>query len=214
MRSWGIGDSVPTISGGEVAIITAYSGDVECKSTSKEAFNVMSSASGLVNQNIASEETYIIKNNSNAGIDLKLDVNAVYDYAKYNEKYAVTDFGYSKISLSQYINKSATIAVTNKNEEAVTVYYLSDNASLVSVQKSESPALIKVELESGKSWYFENTGDKGTRIITQHDVKWPYYLNLNWGAYVKYDDNNKVVDFRYSSCETAYLDAGYKETNY
>ena len=214
VRSWGIGDSVPTISGGEVAIITAYSGDVECKSTSKEAFNVMSSASGLVNQNIASEETYIIKNNSNAGIDLKLDVNAVYDYAKYNEKYAVTDFGYSKISLSQYINKSATIAVTNKNEEAVTVYYLSDNASLVSVQKSESPALIKVELESGKSWYFENTGDKGTRIITQHDVKWPYYLNLNWGAYVKYDDNNKVVDFRYSSCETAYLDAGYKETNY
>ena len=305
VRSWGIGDSVPTISGGEVAIITAYSGDVECKSTSKEAFNVMSSASGLVNQNIASEETYIIKNNSNAGIDLKLDVNAVYDYAKYNEKYAVTDFGYSKISLSQYINKSATIAVTNKNEEAVTVYYLSDNASLVSVQKSESPALIKVELESGKSWYFENTGDKGTsiqteytksggleyavytkedkiyefnynatfasylgigykevitnngentvnfylpgffgfienheteekalikvelesgkswyfentgdkgtRIITQHDVKWPYYLNLNWGAYVKYDDNNKVVDFRYSSCETAYLDAGYKE---
>ena len=305
VRSWGIGDSVPTISGREVAIITAYSGDVECKSTSKEAFNVMSSASGLVNQNIASEETYIIKNNSNAGIDLKLDVNAVYDYAKYNEKYAVTDFGYSKISLSQYINKSATIAVTNKNEEAVTVYYLSDNASLVSVQKSESPALIKVELESGKSWYFENTGDKGTsiqteytksggleyavytkedkiyefnynatfasylgigykevitnngentvnfylpgffgfienheteekalikvelesgkswyfentgdkgtRIITQHDVKWPYYLNLNWGAYVKYDDNNKVVDFRYSSCETAYLDAGYKE---
>lgn len=61
VRSWGIGDSVPTISGGEVAIITAYSGDVECKSTSKEAFNVMSSASGLVNQNIASEETYIIK---------------------------------------------------------------------------------------------------------------------------------------------------------
>ncbi len=204
VRSWGIGDSVPTISGGEVAIITAYSGDVECKSTSKEAFNVMSSASGLVNQNIASEETYIIKNNSNAGIDLKLDVNAVYDYAKYNEKYAVTDFGYSKISLSQYINKSATIAVTNKNEEAVTVYYLSDNASLVSVQKSESPALIKVELESGKSWYFENTGDKGTEIQTE-------YADVEWGDVALYDENDEIANFSFNTRYTKYIRAGYKE---
>ena len=204
VRSWGIGDSVPTISGGEVAIITAYSGDVECKSTSKEAFNVMSSASGLVNQNIASEETYIIKNNSNAGIDLKLDVNAVYDYAKYNEKYAVTDFGYSKISLSQYINKSATIAVTNKNEEAVTVYYLSDNASLVSVQKSESPALIKVELESGKSWYFENTGDKGTSIQTE-------YTKSGGLEYAVYTKEDKIYEFNYNATFASYLGIGYKE---
>ena len=102
--------------------------------------------------------------------------------------------------------------ITNNGENTVN-FYLPGFFGFIENHETEEKALIKVELESGKSWYFENTGDKGTRIITQHDVKWPYYLNLNWGAYVKYDDN-KVVDFRYSSCETAYLDAGYKETNY
>ena len=204
VRSWGIGDSIPTISGGEVAIITAYSGDVECKSTSKEAFNVMSSASGLVNQNIASEETYIIKNNSNAGIDLKLDEDPDYDYAKYDEKDAVDDFGYASNKSSQYIKKGYNIAITNKNEETLTVYYLSDNASSVSVQKSESPALVKVELESGKSWYFENTGDKGTSISTESS-------SVDWGDVALYDENDNIDEFKFNATYAKYISAGYKE---
>ena len=64
--------------------------------------------------------------------------------------------------------------------------------------------MIKVELGSGKSWYFENTGDKGTSISTESS-------SVDWGDVALYDENDNIYEFEFNATYAKYIRAGYKE---
>ena len=161
----------------------------------------------MIKVELGSGKSWYFENTGDKGTSISTESSSVDwgDVALYDENDNIDEFKFNA-TYAKYISAGYKEVITNNSEETVN-FYLPGFYGFIESHETEEKALIKVELGSGKSWYFENTGDKGTSISTESS-------SVDWGDVALYDENDNIDEFKFNVTYAKYISAGYKETNY